>query len=131
MEAVVVFTEDNTHWLSGLLRPSHRHVFCCVPSPHDDGTSVSIDLTIDGIRVTPHAGTPRELARFYNTQGLEAWLVDYTPEKRLLLPLFLNNCVGLTKHLLGIRSFATTPWQLRRHIAKEYDQWQVSSLSPV
>ena len=130
-EALVVFTDDEVlHWLASRLRPGYRHVFCIVPSPHEDGTSIIVDLTTHGIDVRPVAGTTRELAAFYRTQGLEAWIVPYTPAKRQLLPFFLNSCVGLTKQTVGLRSWAITPWALRRHLAKEHDQWFSTSPSP-
>lgn len=130
MEAVVIFTDDNAHWLSGLLRPGCRHVFCTVPSPNEDATSVIVNATTQGIEVWPVAGTSRELADHYRKNGLEAWLVPYTPEKRRLIPTTMNNCVGLTKLTVGIRSWALTPWQLRRHLAKEHASWPSTSLYP-
>lgn len=127
MEATIIFSVDNTHWLAGLLHPECNHVFCAVPSPNEDGTCVLVDLGIEGIVTTPVSGTPRQLARHYQQQGLEAWVVPYMPAKRRLLPTMLNNCVGLTTQLVGLRTWALTPLQLRRHLIKEYSEWQVSS----
>lgn len=131
MEAVVVFTHEIEHWLGGLLRPGYRHVFCSIPSLHDDGTSIIVDLTVRGVIIAPAAGTSAQIAHHYRKQGLEAWLVPYTPAKRQLLPAAANSCVGLTKQLVGIRSWALTPWQLRQHLAKEHHTWSSTSPSPV
>ena len=112
MKAAIVFTDETEHWFARRLAPGFRHVFCVVPSPHVDGTSIIVNATANGIEVLPVAGVPDTVARHYRSLGLVAFTVEYTPEKRPLLPLTLNNCVGLTKQTVGISSLAFTPRQL-------------------
>lgn len=120
MEAAVIFCEENDHPLSGALRRGYKHVFCAVPSPHDDATSIIVDFTLlSGISILPVDGTVAGVAAHYDEEGLEAFLVPYRPERRSKWPVLLNNCVGLTKNIVGIRSWALTPWQLRCRILKD------------
>jgi len=119
MKAAIVFTDETEHWLAKRLRPGFRHVFCVVPSPHDDGTSIVVNSTKHGIEVLPVSGTTCSAATHYRSLGLVAFTVEYTPEKRPLLPLALNNCVGLTKQTVGIASWSATPHQLWQHLKEQ------------
>jgi len=119
MKAAIVFTDETEHWLARRLRPGFRHVFCAVPSIHDDGTSIVVNVTVHGTEVIPLNGTPDDLAVYYRSLGLVAFTVAYTPAKRPLLPLILNNCVGLTKQTVGINSRAFTPFQLWQHVKEQ------------
>jgi hypothetical protein len=113
--ALIVFTRDNGHWLARLLHPARRHCFAVVPSQWAPShTSIEIDLKLGGILIGAARGCPEQLADWYASQGLEVVRVPYRPEKRQLLPMILNNCVGLTKQVTGFRSWALTPHQLWR-----------------
>jgi len=118
-KAALVFTDTCRHWMSRVLKPGYRHVFAVVPSPHDDGTSIIVDFTMQGVTITPVDGTAEQVADHYNNAGLEAVLVPYRPWERTYLTMVLNNCVGHVKQTVGITSWARTPWQLRCHVLKE------------
>ena len=127
MDAAVIFTNETEHWLATRLHRGFRHVFCALPSPHDDGTSVLLNLTTDGLHITPVAGTPAQLCDHYLDMGLVALNTPFTPEKRPLLPLVFHSCVGLTKWAIGCRGWAITPWQLYRQLE---EQERCGSISP-
>lgn len=129
MKAAIVFTDDVEHPLARCLRRGYRHVMCIVPDDRTPGTSLLIDMTVHGLVVTAVEGEPEDAALFYRRHGLEAWLVPYAPWKSQLLPILLNNCVGLTKQVVGIRGWALTPWQLRKLLAKQelHDDLQVDT----
>jgi len=126
MKALVVFTNENAHWLGRFLRPAYRHVYCVLPTA--DGCSTEINLGAKGIQTFTYAGNPAELAVHYrnlpNTSHVE--LVEYDPIDRHLLPMSLNNCVGLTKQLLGIRSWGVTPYQLHRYIKPKGQRMRIN-----
>lgn len=119
MEALVVFSGENEHWLGRTLRPAFRHVYCVLPTA--DGCSTEINMTVNGIMTKTFAGDPRSLMPDY--QYLDdtsvVVLVEYDASDRHLLLYSLNNCVGLTKQLLGIRSWALTPHQLFKNVYTE------------
>ena len=119
MEALVVFSPEVDHWLGGALHRLFKHVYCVVPTA--DNVSTEINLTCAGILTKSFSGTPAELLWTYD--DLEdttlAMLVPYDPAERHLMPHTLNNCVGLTKQLLGLRSWALTPYQLFKDLTHE------------
>lgn len=128
--ALAVFTTDLSHWLSPLLHPSRKHVFAVIPSPSVPGTSTAVNLTMQGVVIAHFDGSPVDLQRHYEDQGLEVERVPYRPEKRQLLPMALNNCVGLTKQVIGIRSWALTPHQLLLDIRRMACSEQSLGYSP-
>lgn len=119
MQAAVIFTSDSHHWLASRLREGYQHVFCVVPSVNADNISVLVDLSTVGIDVRAISGTPEEAAATYRIYGYEALLVPYRPAERGRTTAVMNNCVGLTKQVIGFRSWALTPWQLRQALLKE------------
>ena len=118
--ALVMFEKDNTHWASGLLHKEARHVFCAVPDERAEAMIVH-NLTINGLVIANECKLDYDLPQFYRSHGIEVWKVPYQPERRVLLPFLLNSCVGLTKATVGIQSWAVTPQQLRRHLARRGD----------
>ena len=116
MEALVVFSNENGHWMGGTLSPAFRHVYCVLPTAHQ--CSTEINLTIDGILTKTFAGDPADLQDEYDelANTTHTALVEYDPTQRHLMPYMVNNCVGLTKQLLGLNSWAVTPQQLHRHL---------------
>ena len=116
MEALVVFSNENEHWMGGTLSPAFRHVYCVLPTAHQ--CSTEINLTIDGILTKTFAGDPADLQDEYEALPCTTHtaLVEYDPTQRHLMPYMVNNCVGLTKQLLGLNSWAVTPQQLHRHL---------------
>ena len=127
MQALVIFKDENYHWAGDWLRPGYRHVLCVVPAYDGEDGCVAFDVTIKGLQTVPLPGRPTDYIQDYENRGAEVLVVDYTPEKRPLFPMLLNNCVGLTKHMIGIRSWAVTPWQLHRHLTRgEQASWRES-----
>lgn len=115
MRAVVVFHDgltDHPHWLAFLLRRGFRHTFCAI-------LNGDYWITIDGKRGVPDvevvAGADYDLADFYRLQGFT--VVETRQQGRpLLAPVVANNCVGLVKATLCLRTAALTPYQLYRHL---------------
>lgn len=122
MEALVVFTKENSHWLSGLLQPEFRHVYCVVPSPNGAGHT-EVNLTCDGVKVISWGASLDELIpAYYDLPDTTVILrAGISPDERSLMPAILNNCVGLTKQLIGIRSMSFTPYQLYKDLHTEAD----------
>ena len=118
MNALVVFTNENQHPLAGWLRPGYRHVFCIVPAFDGEGGSVFVNLTLGGLEVAPLEAPPEAYRQEY-ADDTETLLVPHEPWKRRQAPLALNNCVAITKQLIGLRSWAWTPWQLRCHLSSK------------
>jgi hypothetical protein len=116
MEALVVFSNENEHWMGSTLSPAFRHVYCVLPTAPQ--CSTEINLTLDGILTKTFAGDPADLQDEYDelANTTHTALVDYDPTQRHLMPYMVNNCVGLTKQLLGLNSWAVTPQQLHRHL---------------
>jgi hypothetical protein len=116
MEALVVFSNENEHWMGGTLSPAFRHVYCVLPTAPQ--CSTEINLTLDGILTKTFAGDPADLQDEYDelANTTHTALVEYDPTQRHLMPYMVNNCVGLTKQLLGLNSWAVTPQQLHRHL---------------
>jgi hypothetical protein len=116
MEALVVFSNENEHWMGGSLSPAFRHVYCVLPTAHQ--CSTEINLTLAGILTKTFAGDPVDLQAEYEALPCTSstMLVEYDPTQRHLMPYMVNNCVGLTKQLLGLNSWAVTPQQLHRHL---------------
>jgi len=116
MNGLIVFSGDNAHPLSAMLRPSCRHVWCAIRDRN--GIWIETDMTVNGITVSA-IDEGFDLKMYYQQAGLEAWSVDAQPAARSLLPFSLNNCVSLTKSLIGIRCSAITPYQLRSYLARK------------
>jgi hypothetical protein len=120
MVALVVFSREMDHWLGGRLHPDFKHVYCVVPTAHQHSTE--INLTCVGIQTKTFDGTPMELQEEYNgfSDTSHTKLIQYDPAKRHLLPHSLNNCVGLTKQLLGLTTWALTPYQLFKEVERNH-----------
>jgi hypothetical protein len=116
MDGLIVFSGDNAHPLSSLLRPACRHVWCAIRDAN--GIWIETNMTVTGINTTA-IDKDFDLQKHYAEAGLEAWVVDAQPAERGLMPYSLNSCVGLTKSLTGIRHPAFTPYQLRCYLARK------------
>ena len=120
MKALVIFTSDNEHWAAGVLHRSCRHVFCAVQDPRVADVWQVLDLTIkNGLHVYGVGSTAMDLIYHYTGNGDEVFALTPSPDTRPKFPTVLNNCVGYTKALIGLRSWALTPYQLRNHLHKE------------
>lgn len=118
MPACVVFQSTNRHWLAWLLRRDCRHVWCALQDRRT-GSWLGINVTLEGVRVDALAPADFDLAGYYREMGLEVIEVQARPWERQLSPFVLNTCVGMTKQVLGVRSWAVTPHQLRKYLYRE------------
>ena len=115
-DALVIFEHNNLHPLSFMLKRGYRHVWCAIIDERAHSW-VGHDLRLEGHVTTVLCEPGYPLAQHLRDQGAEVIEITRTP-RRALGPLILNNCVGLTKAICGIRSAAVTPWQLRQHLIK-------------
>lgn len=116
IDALVIFEHNNLHPLSWMLKRGYRHVWCAVID-HRHHSWVGHDLRLAGYVTTTLCAVEYPLADFLRRDGYEVVPITRTPG-RVPGPFILNNCVGLTKAVCGIRSAALTPWQLRQHLTR-------------
>ena len=115
-DAIVIFEHNNMHPLGFLLRRGFRHVWLATV----DASGiywVTHDGRLTGHTTTVLADAQFDLAAHYRAQGCTV-VVTKRRQQRILGPVLFNSCVGLTKHILGLRSFAMTPWQLYRTLTE-------------
>lgn len=115
-DAVVIFEDNNLHPLSFLMRRGFRHVWVAVVD-ENAGYWVAHDVRLTGHATTVLADASFDLAAHYRAQGCTVVVVQRR-DRRILGPVLFNSCVGLTKHLIGLRSFALTPRQLHRALTE-------------
>lgn len=117
MGALVIFGSENKHWAAGILAAGCRHVFCSI-FDGDANMWVTHSLTERGLTVSVDADGAFDLQAYYENHGFDVYAIDYHPENISYAPCLMNSCVGYTKALLGLRSLAVTPLQLRRHVRR-------------
>jgi len=108
MRALVVFHGASNHPLAWLLKPGFKHVFTVIQSEYY-WTLIDGRAGVPVVEFVAHSDC--ELAEFYREQGYTV-VETYQRDKPLRAPYLTNNCVGLAKAVLCIRSFALTPYQL-------------------
>lgn len=117
MRAIVIFSDggEPAHPLGFLLRRGFEH--CCVAVQTGDYW-----VLLDGERGVPVvnviAPASFDLAKYYRDADLTVVETEQRGQP-LRSPFLLNNCVGLVKAVLCIRSRAITPYALYRHLLKE------------
>ena len=116
---VAIFETDNKHPWAGLLHPTCRHVWAAVLDERLHAW-VGYDLRLTGVEVTVLAAADYDIAAHYRDQGIDVFPVIRKPAKPFG-PLMLNNCVGMTKAVLGLDTFAPTPYKLRRWLQRQED----------
>ena len=114
-DALVVFHGHGDHWLSRLLRPGFRHVFCAI----DDGRYwIAIDGKMGVPEIKVVAGADYDLESFYLDQGftvLATTMGRYPPPG----PIAIANCVGMVKAVLALSApLAVTPYGLYRRLTR-------------
>lgn len=116
MDAIIVFQDDNSHPLAGLLRRGFRHVWCATLDPDRGWTSYDWRQGVPELRI--EAGPEFDLAAHYRSEGHTVLQIEAgnIPSYK---PFILNNCVGHVKLVLGVKSWAATPHQLHSHFTKE------------
>lgn len=111
--ALVVFLGmelvDRPAWWARFLKPGFVHCFVLVES---NGQWIKVEGQNGGVRIVL-AGLID--ADHYRRQG--AIVVEAMVMETAAL-LTERTCVGLCKAVLGIRSWALTPWQLYQHLTR-------------
>ena len=114
-KAVVVFlgkkSVDDPAWYARWLKPGFVHCFVLVEK---QGEWVKVEGARGKLDVT-YLGKISDAAAYYEGTTV-ATTVRY---ESLRSPWIVGSCVGLTKSVLGIRSFALTPWQLYKYLSRD------------
>jgi hypothetical protein len=116
IDALVIFEHNNLHPFGGMLKRGYRHVWCAVLDTRQHAW-VGHDMRLEGYTTTVLCEPGYPLAKHLRDSGAEVIETTRQPQGTLG-PIILNNCVGITKAVCGIRSMAVTPWQLRQHLIK-------------
>lgn len=115
--AYAIFEHDNSHWAAGLLQPGYRHVWCVFP---DQDRYIGVNVGIDGLEIFNVVERPFDIEAHYRDEGADVVPVAFQPYGfKLRLPILMNSCVGVTKQVLGIKSWALTPHALHRYLIRE------------
>lgn len=119
MRAVVSFRDYGQHPLNFLLKKGFRHVVVAVLTPHG---WVEIDYSV-GVPVVKVFDPTINLEAYYEQLGYICVTTKQNVNKEFKFNLFygnilIANCVGLVKAILGIDSFAITPYQLYKRLNK-------------
>ena len=117
--AFAIFEHENSHPLGWMLTPGYRHVWCVVPD-NQSNSWIGFNVGRWGIEILHIAPLDYDIANHYREEGHDVVPVAYDPEAWHRLPLLLNSCVGITKAVLGLNSFALTPLQLHRHLVRKF-----------
>ena len=125
MDALVIFSGDNTHPMSWLLNKKRRHVWCSVrDTERNHWITYDWDKGIPKIRCD--AAADFDLKSYYEQLGFEVieTTVGATPPHG---PLQWNNCVGHVKTILAIDTYALVPNGLYTHLTRK--PWSFLNLS--
>jgi hypothetical protein len=114
--ALVTFyrERDSGHWASRLLL-GHKHVDCMVSQ--DPGWWAYSNFGPGGLRLSATYGSTDDMAQAMTDAGGLVLVGDCEAPSQQL-PFIINSCVGYTKAVLGISSYAVTPSQLFRHLLR-------------
>ena len=116
MEGLVIFSRENSHPLSFLLHREFRHVWCALKDT-ERGVWVSYNWHQGLPILMAECSADYNLMGHYLAQGCTVVPLEQAGEP-IYSPLILNNCVGHTKVVMGIRSHALTPYRLYKHLMK-------------
>jgi hypothetical protein len=118
VKALVVFHDGlggRQHWLAPLLKPGFKHVFVAL-------LNGNYWIRVDGCRGIPEVevvcGADYDLAGFYRGKGYTV-IETEQGQAPVLAPLVHNNCVGLAKVALCLKSMALTPYGLYRYLERK------------
>jgi hypothetical protein len=120
MKTLVSFREYGNHPLRGILKDGFKHVVIAIQT---GDYWVEIDYAV-GVPITHViAHKDYDLLNYYARQGYTVVKRDQEINKQFNFNLFrgnifVANCVGLTKALLGLNSWALTPYQLYKRLIK-------------
>jgi len=102
--------------MSRFLKTGFKH--CCVVV--DDGEYwIKLDSGIGVVMVQCITGSDGfDIAQYYRDSGYT--VVETEQENRTVtFPFIARSCVGMVKQLLGISSFALTPYRLYKHLERK------------
>lgn len=132
MDVLLVFTDNGRHRLSPLLERGFRHVFAVIHSQgqwvvHNWKSGTGLEVSV----IADESYSPLDMVEFYANEGHTTVWVKASDQMRSW-PMMVNNCVSHTKQLLGINSFAVTPYQLYKSVMKRpvrpAQRWSFASL---
>jgi len=118
MRAYVVFSEECQHWAARFLPGRFGHVSALI---YDEATNIWLGLNFDrtGHRLSVFASGDVDVRRHVERQGMTVVAIDVDRDAlHSRGPLIMNNCVGMTKAVCGLRSWAVTPTQLYHHCCR-------------
>lgn len=115
--AIVVFLGidlvDDPAWYARWLKPGFIHCFVLIAT---DGKWIKLEGKSGALSISI-LGWINDVEWHYRRQG--AVTVKTTVQLNALRsPFVARTCVGLIKSVLGIRSFAVTPWQLYQNLTR-------------
>ena len=110
--ALVIFSPDNQHPLAWMLSGRHRHVWVSVLDI-DRCTWSSYDWGQGNPKIQFDAVADYDLETYWRSHGFTVVAIN-TGNALPWGPWMLNNCVGHTKLIIGLRTLAVTPDALYR-----------------
>jgi hypothetical protein len=120
MKTIVSFRSYGNHPLGWMLHEDFKHVVIAV---EDRGNWVEIDYAVGVpiVRMIPGEAGDFDLKSWYHEQGYITVERKQEINKQFNFNLFrgnifVANCVGLVKAILGLNSWAVTPYQLYKRI---------------
>ena len=121
MKAIVSFRNYGNHPLKDLLKTGFKHAVVAVLTP--DGYWVEIDSGTGIPSVTVMGGADFDLNQWYEKQGYITVETTQVKNKKFIFnPLrgniFIANCVGTVKSVLGLDCICVTPYQLYKRLKK-------------
>jgi len=123
---MVCFTNCGRVWWRHLTKPGFRHVFAMTYCTDHDVWTV-FEWSRAGIDIYPASSAAVEyILNAIERRGGEAWAIQHQGRGRRF-PLGFVTCVSAVKHLIGIRSWAVTPHQLRSELSRRGAKRIVSS----
>ena len=121
MRTVVSFRGYGNHPLKWMLKEGFKHVVIAVQT---GDYWVEIDYSVGVPLVHVMAHKDYDISQYYQNQGYVTVEREQEINKQFKFNLFrgnifVANCVGLTKALLGLNSLAITPYQLYKRLLKQ------------
>ena len=121
MKTVISFRGYGNHPLKWMLKDGFKHTVITIQT---GDYWVEIDYAVGVPIVQVMAHKDYDIASYYQEQGYVTveWEQEINKQFNFNLfrgNLFVANCVGLTKALLGLNSWAITPYQLYKRLMKQ------------
>jgi|TARA_R110000803_G_scaffold145723_1_gene211500 hypothetical protein len=121
MKAIVSFRGYGNHPLKGLLKEGFKHVVVAVLT--DDGYWVEIDYCTGIPSVTVMGGKDFDLNDWYQQRGYITVETTQVKNKKFIFNpfrgnIFIANCVGTVKSVLGLDCMCVTPYQLYKRLSR-------------